>query len=261
MDLRGYLEVAEKVTDEAEAMFVAGLGASPAEIKAAGDFATQVDLEVEATVRHLLRESTGIGVFGEEAGGDYDESAVWVVDPIDGTSNYAAGNPMCAILISLIIDGQPRVAVTSIPLLNRRLTAIDGEPVFVNGREQPLLTNRPPLVTQVGFSSVSSPHASGHPQGYRLDLLSRLATGPLRPRITGSVGIDLAFTAQGIFDAAVSFSPYMWDNAAGVALVRAAGGVVTDIDGAEWTPTSTGVVAGTPQAHEFIMGTMNELAG
>lgn len=259
MDLTRHLAVAETVADEAEAMFVAGLGADPSEFKLPGDFATHADLEIEATVREMLEEASGIHVYGEEAGGDYDPQAVWIVDPIDGTSNYAAGNPMCAILISLIVDGQPRVAVTSIPLLGRRLTMVDGGPVYVNGRPIEPIADRCELVSQVGFSSVSSPKTSGHSSGYRQEMLSRLASGPLRPRITGSVGVDLALTAQGIFDASVSFSPYVWDNAAGVALVRAAGGVVTDINGDAWHPQATGVVAGTPSAHAEIMGTMAEI--
>lgn len=260
MDLAQHLKVAEQVTTDAEVMFVDGLGASPAAFKPPGDFATDVDLEIEATVRRQLRERTGIEVYGEEGGGPSHEEEIWVVDPIDGTSNYAAGNPLCAILISLITRGQPRVAVISIPLLKRRFTAIDGGAVFLNGRPIPPIVNRSELVTQVGFSSVSSPQTSGHTKTYRLDMLSRLASGPLRPRITGSIGVDLALTAQGVFDAAVSFSPYVWDNAAGVALVRAAGGVVTDIEGNDWSPASTGVIAGTPRAHQEIMSTMNEIA-
>lgn len=256
MDLRAMLALAERVVDEAEAMFVAGLGADPAEFKGPGDFATEVDLEIESSVRALL-EDTDIPVYGEEAGGAYSSDAVWVVDPIDGTSNYAAGNPMCAILLSLLVEDQPVLAVTSLPLLHRRLTVVSGGPLMVNGREAPALTRRHRMVTQVGFSSVSSRSRSPFTSDERLEMLGILAAGSLRPRITGSVGADLALTAQGIFDGAISFSPYVWDNAAGVALVRAAGGVVTDIDGRDWTPDSTGVVAGTPEVHAELMSTIN----
>lgn len=258
-DLQSLLAIAERVVDEAEAIFIAGLGADPVEIKQPGDFATEVDLEIESTVRRMLIEETGIPVYGEEAGGAYTPSAVWIIDPIDGTSNYAAGNPMCAILLSLVLDDQPRIAVSSIPMLYRRLTTIDGESVRVNRRTIPPIGDRNRLVAQIGFSSVASPIKSPFSTTVRQRMLGFLADGPMRPRITGSVGVDLALTAQGIFDGAISFSPYMWDNAAGVAHVRAAGGIVTDVYGEPWSPRSTGVIAGTPSAHAEIMSTINKI--
>jgi len=257
MDARELLAVAEAVCDDAERMFIDGVGSDPAAMKSPGDFATEVDLAIEAYLRQALTQFTGIPVLGEEAGGNYSHDAVWIVDPIDGTANYAAGNPMCAILISLLVDDRPVAAVTSMPLIGRRLTAFEGGPVRLNGRPITPLTEADQLVAQVGFSSVASQVRSQFPSLLRQGLLAELAATYLRPRITGSVGVDLAFTAQGIFGGAVSFSPHVWDNAAGVMLIRANGGVVTDIEGNEWTPRSIGVVAGTARAHEAIMSTMD----
>ncbi|MGD7000939.1 inositol monophosphatase family protein [Corynebacterium halotolerans] len=259
MDSGELLKVAETVVAEAERMFIGGLGADPFELKAEGDFATEVDLKIETHLRRRLTELTAIPVFGEEAGGQKRQPMVWVVDPIDGTANYAAGNPMCSILVSLLVDGQPVVAVTAIPLLGRRLSAHEGSPLFLNGQPATPLRDRDKRVAQIGFSSVGSPLNSQFPSLVRQGLLSRLAETYLRPRITGSVGVDLAFTAQGIFGGAVSFSPHVWDNAAGVMLVRAAGGVVTDTEGRPWTPESAGVVAGNAQAHADILSTMDEI--
>lgn len=258
-DLQALLAIAERVVGEAEAIFIAGLGTDLVEFKQPGELATEIDLEIEATVRRMLGEETGLPVYGEESGGEYASEAVWIVDPIDGTSNYAAGNPMCAILLSLVLDGQPRLAVSSIPMLQRRLTSVEGGPVHVNNRALPPIGDRGRLVSQIAFSSVASPVKSPFTTTFRQQMLGLLAGGPMRPRITGSVGVDLALTAQGIFDGAISFSPYMWDNAAGVALVRAAGGLVTDIYGDPWSPRSTGVIAGTPSAHAEIMGTIDQI--
>lgn len=253
------LKVAEAAVAEAERMFIGGLGADPFESKPAGDFATEVDLAIEQHLRRRLTEATGIPVLGEEAGGSVHQKQVWVVDPIDGTTNYAAGNPMCSILVSLLIEGQPVVAVTAIPMLGRRLSAHTGSPLFVDGAAVTPLHDRDKRVAQIGFSSVASPTNSRFPSSVRQGLLSKLAETYLRPRITGSVGVDLAFTAQGIFGGAVSFSPNVWDNAAGVMLIRAAGGVVTDIGGKPWCPDSTGVVAGNPEAHAAILDTMAKI--
>ncbi|AGF72835.1 inositol monophosphatase family protein [Corynebacterium halotolerans] len=258
-DARELLAIAEAIVDDAERMFLAGVGADPSQLKQPGDFTTDVDLAIEDHLRRTLTRMTGLPVYGEESGGTLDHRAVWVVDPVDGTSNYAAGNPMCAILVSLLVDNQPVAAVTSMPMLHRRLTAFEGSPLLVNGRAASPLTESSPLIAQVGFSSVASPLDSPISSIVRQGLLSDLAETFLRPRITGSVGVDLAFAAQGIFGGAVSFSPYVWDNAAGVMLVRAAGGVVTDIEGKAWTPGATGVIAGTRAAHEEIMSTMNRI--
>ena len=92
---RELLAVAEAVVGDAERVFRSSIGAEPIIAKGAGDFATETDVEIEQRVRQTLAERTGLPVFGEERGGSLDEDTVWVVDPVDGTSNFSAGNP-CA---------------------------------------------------------------------------------------------------------------------------------------------------------------------
>ncbi|MCZ9308366.1 inositol monophosphatase family protein [Corynebacterium uberis] len=249
---------AQEILDETQSHFLACVGSRPAWLKAPGDFATKADLDIEAFLRRRLTEATGIPVLGEETGGTLGTDPVWVVDPIDGTANFAAGNPLCAILVSLLIDAQPVLGLTAVPVLHRRLSAIAGGPLLVDGTPMPPLRDSSNLTAQVGFSSVASPDDSSFPSMVRQGLLARLAETYLRPRITGSVGVDLAFVAQGIFGGAVSLSPHVWDNAAGVALIRAAGGVVTGVDGEEWTADSEGVVAGTRSAHAAIMDAIRQ---
>lgn len=257
-ELRELYHIAEAVMDSAERQFIHGIGAAPALMKRPGDFATEMDLKIEREVRSALSAMTGLPVVGEEFGGGED-GPHWVVDPVDGTANYAAGNPMSSILLSLMVDGQPVLGLSSLPMTNQRFGAFEGSPLFINGQPQPPLAERPSVAAHVGFSSVSSPANSGISSLLRQGLLAELTRTYLRPRITGSVGVDLAYTAAGIFGGAVSFSPFVWDNAAGVLLVRAAGGVVTDLHGEPWTPKSTGCVVGTERAHETILKTLQAL--
>lgn len=91
------------------------------------------------------------------------------------------------------------------------------------------------------------------PSNQRVELAGELTRIGLRPRISGSVGVDLAFAAQGIYQAAVSFSPHVWDNAAGILLARSAGAVATAGDGSRWEPGKTGAVVGNPSAHAAVM--------
>ena len=255
-----YLEIAESVVDEARELFISHLGAAPALFKASGDFATEADLAIEKLMRSRLTRETGIPVYGEEQGGDLNSSACWVVDPIDGTSNYSSGNPNCSILVSLILNGQPVVAVTDIPLMNRRLTGVDGSPVYLNGQELPPIGTDTTAASQVGVGSVRSPDSERFPADVRLNMIATLADTDLRPRISGSVGVDFAFVAQGIYQAAVSFSPHLWDNSAGILLSRCAGAVVTGPDGEPWTMDAVGVIAGTRRAHKIALSTMRSVS-
>ncbi|MDO4928375.1 MAG: inositol monophosphatase family protein [Corynebacterium sp.] len=254
-DLMQHYHIALQLVAAAAAQFRAGLGAPPAVEKRPGDFATECDENIEAFLRAELTKATHIPVFGEEAGGDWG-TPMWVIDPIDGTANFAAGNPMCAILLSLIVDAQPVLGITSLPMLGQCFSAYGDSPLMLNNA--PLPPRGHNEIAHVGFSSISSPADSLFPTWLRQHLLSDLADSYLRPRITGSVGIDLAYTAAGIFDGAFSFSPNIWDNAAGITLLRASGKLVTDHLGNPWTMQSPAVIAGNPMAHEFLLEIMQE---
>lgn len=253
MNLTDLLAIAHAVIDDAEAMFLAGGGRDRIHSKGGGDFATHTDLEIERHLRDMLTLLTGISVYGEELGGRDESAPQWVIDPIDGTSNFAAGNPMSAILLSLVVDQQPVLAIASLPSLRYRLHAVEGGPLYVNGKLHSPQTVDNPILVQLGFGSIASPTDSRFPTQLRHDLLGELIDQFPRLRITGSVGVDLAFVALGIFGGAVTFSPHLWDNAAGVLLVRAAGGTVTGLDGQPWSGTSRGVVAGHPDVHRIIL--------
>ena len=94
MEPRELVAFAEAAVDQVEPIFRSGLGAQPARFKGQGDFATEVDLVIEQQLRDILTQMTGISVYGEESGGSVLDT-VWVVDPMDGTANYSAGNPGC----------------------------------------------------------------------------------------------------------------------------------------------------------------------
>ncbi|MDY3127642.1 MAG: inositol monophosphatase [Corynebacterium sp.] len=245
--------IAQAAVDDVEQMFIDGLGAPPALFKGEGSFATEVDLGIEKQLRTVLTQLTGIPVLGEEAGGG-DNSTMWVVDPIDGTANYAAGNPLCGIVVALVYESKPVVAVASFPLLHRRLVACEGEKLSSWGG--------PVSGFGGGPQALNYADSRGHIGCSTLipaELLDDLRGLGLRPRMTGSVALDSAFVAQGVFDGAINFSPYPWDNAAGALFVRAAGGVATDPEGQPWTMASKGLVVGTAQVHGAIMDSLTRV--
>jgi myo-inositol-1(or 4)-monophosphatase len=254
MDVHTLVAQASAILDDAVEPFLAGHRADSAVRKKGNDFATDVDLAIERQVVAALVEATGIGVHGEEFGGSaVDSPWVWVLDPVDGTFNYAAGSPMAGILLGLLRRGEPVAGLTWLPFMDQRYTAGAGGPLHKNGVPQPPLTSIDLADALVGVGSFSADARGRFPGRYRIALLENLSRVSSRLRMHGSTGLDLAFVADGILGAAVSFGGHVWDHAAGVALVHAAGGVVTDLAGEPWTPASDSAVAAGPAAHAEIL--------
>ena len=170
-DLDALVAEAAAILDAAAKPFIEGHRADSAVQKKGNDFATEVDLAIERQVVEALTRETGIEVHGEEFGGaDVDSPLVWVLDPIDGTFNYAAGSPMAAILLGLLRDGEPVAGLTWLPFTGERFTGVVGKPLRSNGVEQPSLAARGRWPTP---SSGSAPSTSTPAAGCRAATGSR----------------------------------------------------------------------------------------
>jgi myo-inositol-1(or 4)-monophosphatase len=254
MDLDALVGEASAILDAAAEPFLAGHRADSAIAKKGDDFATEVDLAIERQVVAALVAGTGIEVHGEEFGGVAVESPwVWVLDPIDGTFNYAAGSPMASILLALLHDGDPVAGLTWLPFTGERFTAVAGGPLMKNGALRPSLAPAKLADSLVGVGTFSADSRGRFPGRYRLAALENLSRVSSRLRMHGSTGIDLAYVADGILGGAISFGGHVWDHAAGAALVRAAGGVVTNLAGEPWTPASRSALAAAPGVHAEIL--------
>ncbi|MDT5012381.1 MAG: monophosphatase [Mycobacterium sp.] len=254
VDLDALVAEAATILDKAAERFVAGRGADSAVRKKGKDFATEVDLAIEREVVAALVSATGIDVHGEEFGGaDINSPWVWVLDPIDGTFNYAAGLPFAAILLGLMRDGEPVAGLTWVPFTGERFTAVAGGPLRCNGVELPPLEPTEFEDAVVGVGTFNVEWRGRLPGRYRLAVIEQLSRVTSRIRIHGATGIDLAYTAAGNLGGAISFGDHIWDHAAGVALVRAAGGIVTDLAGNQWTAQSRSVLAGEPRCHAQML--------
>ena len=139
---------------------------------------------------------------------------------------------MAAILLGLLHDGEPVAGLTWLPFTDERYTAVVGGPLMKNGLPQPSLTPANACRLARSESARSTLDSRGRfPGRYRLAVLENLSRVCSRLRMHGATGIDLAYVADGILGGAISFGGDIWDHAAGVALVRAAGGIVTDLTG------------------------------
>jgi myo-inositol-1(or 4)-monophosphatase len=253
-DLEALVAQAAAILDAAAKPFVEGHRADSAVQKKGNDFATEVDLAIERQVVEALNAKTGIEVHGEEFGGaDVDSPLVWVLDPIDGTFNYAAGSPMAAILLGLVRDGEPVAGLTWVPFTGERFTGVVGRPLRSNGVEQPQLAPRKLADSIVGVSTFNVDSRGKVPGRYRLAVIEDLSRRCSRMRMHGATGIDFAYAASGILGGAISFGAHVWDHAAGVALVRAAGGIVTNLEGGAWTTKSRSVLVAAPGVHGELL--------
>jgi myo-inositol-1(or 4)-monophosphatase len=216
--------------------------------KSPGDWVSEADVASELEIREMLTRESSLPVFGEEAGGD-DFDTGWLVDPLDGTSNFVHGFDAVGVSIGLIENGVPVVGVVHAPLLDRTYCGARGVGAFRDERRL-RVADRAPAQAIV---------ATGFPFRHKdlLGVYEPAFAAALRTfedlRRAGSASLDLCWTAEGVFDGYFELALGPWDVAAGGIIVREAGGVVTDWagDDRDWLRTGN-VLAAPPGVHEVL---------
>lgn len=229
-ELSSALFAAEQAVEAATRLMVGGRSHVRALIdKGDYGFATAVDVEIERLIRERLAAAApAIPFLGEEGGGaGLDAERVWVLDPIDGTANYADGSPLCAVSLALLHGGLPVLGIVAAPLLGERYVALEGGGCWRNGTRvsAPQAAVGDPLVALSDFAFGHKHRASN---ALRIAVIQELVERRMRLRIHGSVALDLAWLAAGRIAATVALSNYAWDVSAGVLLAREAGAAVFD---------------------------------
>jgi myo-inositol-1(or 4)-monophosphatase len=221
---------------------------TPQQIRAKGDrdTVTDVDVKVEKELRaHLARLTPEIGFLGEEEGRTPtdDGGVVWTLDPIDGTSNFAHGLPLCAVSLGLVDNGQPIIGAITAPFLDLHYHAVRGHGAYANDERihASKTAELSKAIVSIGDYAVGD-HAHEKNQR-RIRLTALLAERVERVRMFGSAALDLAWVAHGRTDATIILSNKPWDTAAGVLLAREAGALVFDVSGEPHTFVSAATVA------------------
>ncbi len=244
-----FLEPAVEIAREAGAILLSEFS-RPVEISYKGevDIVTQADKRSEqAIVTFLRKRFPGHAIVAEEGGGQETNSRYrWHVDPLDGTTNFAHGYPCFAVSIGLEEDGELVAGVIYQPVAQELFTAAKGEGAWLNGK--PIrVSSIGRLATSLlstGFPSVK--RASNPNIHYYWDF-TLLSHGVRRD---GSAALDLASVACGRFDGFWEFGLHSWDTAAGVLLVREAGGRVTTFSGQDYRPGDHETLASNGLVHE-----------
>ena len=226
------------------------------ETKGDSDFVSRIDRGAESLIRDTLApDGRQFTFIGEESAPDtvIGPGLTFIVDPLDGTTNYLHGFPAYAVSIGALVDGVIAAGVVIDIPRGECYTAVrnggafrDGAPIHVSAITDPALSL---IATGVPFRK---PEQIAR---YLAQLPKVLATTS-GIRRAGAAAIDLAHVACGRVDAFWELRLAPWDVAAGLLLVREAGGVVTDYDGAPSVPAFAGLVAGNPTMHAWLLATV-----
>jgi myo-inositol-1(or 4)-monophosphatase len=209
------------------------------------DLVTDADLASQRTIRsYLLDRFPGHGLLGEvaDAGGHRpgtDAPPTWIVDPIDGTTNYVHDCPLYCISIGLEIKGELVVGVIYDPPRDEMFHAARGQGAWLNDRRLHVsrIDRLDHALLATGFPA--DPAA----QSRSLDWWRYFSGRAQSLRRTGSTALNMAYVAAGRFDGYWAFDNHVWDVAGGAVLIREAGGVISNADGSEYDPYTADAVA------------------
>jgi myo-inositol-1(or 4)-monophosphatase len=187
---------------------------------------TEMDTAAETLIKEIIESRHGPSTFlGEEFGGNPElRELTWVIDPIDGTVNYAHGVPIYCVSIGAVRNDQPLVGVIYNPNTSEMFTAIKGGGAYLNGKRLKVSANgellKAILVTGFPYNVMENPFGC-------IDAFVDFLRMGVPVRRLGSAALDLAYTAAGRFDAYWEVALNYWDVAAGILMVLEAGGMVT----------------------------------
>jgi myo-inositol-1(or 4)-monophosphatase len=214
-------------------------------IKGPANFVTTADHRAEETIFvELSKARADYGFLMEERGEitGADKSHRWIVDPLDGTTNFLHGIPMFAISIGLEREGQLVAGVIYNPISDEMFTAEKGKGAYLNDKRRLRVAARKSISDAVVATGIPHRGRPGHP-GFLKEMQTVMAevTGIRR---TGSAALDLAWTAAGRFDGYWERNIKPWDMAAGLCILRESGGTAIDLSGGDNMLETGGVLAG-----------------
>lgn len=222
------------------------------EVKGHNDFVSHVDKGAEKIIVEALKTVVPeAGFIAEEGTEKQDNNPVkWVIDPLDGTTNFIHGVPLFSISIALLVEKEPIVGVVYEINLDEMFTAVKGGGTFLNG--EPISVSKSRTVKDSLFGT-GFPYYDYHLLDEYLELFKHLMKNSHGIRRPGSAATDLAYVAAGRFDGFYEYCLSPWDVAAGVLLVREAGGVVSNFSGEDDAIFVQEIIATNPHIYsEFL---------
>lgn len=230
-------------------------------MKGPADFVSTADHKAEAAVRrHLVKARPGYGLLLEEGGevAGSDPHHRWIVDPLDGTSNFLHGLPHFAISIALESDGELTAAVVLDPIKGELFWAEKGAGAFLNDRRMRVSARRR---LAEALLATGAPFRGHGDRALFLAELDRAMSATAGVRRSGAASLDLAYVAAGRYEGFWERHLSPWDTAAGVLLVREAGGYLSEIEGGPWRLDSPSILVANDKLHREIVRLLSGTTG
>lgn len=249
---RGALEVATLAARQAaEILRERFTGEKRVAHKGRGNIVTQVDLEVERRLIELLREEyPDHSIMTEESQGFQGSSPyTWILDPLDGTRNFASGIPYFSVTVALARGEEAVVGIVHDPVRDELFWAEKGKGAFLNGSPIRVSARETVQSSVIGFDMGYNDEKARQ----ALQMVTALWPGMQTMRVMGSAALGITYVACGRLDLYFHHSLYPWDLASGLLLVEEAGGLITDSSGAPIGYTSKTAVAANPALHADFM--------
>lgn len=219
--------------------------------KSHADFVSEVDRAAERIIIETLLEAyPSHAILAEESGTQGSSEYVWIIDPLDGTTNFLHGVPQYAVSIALQHNGVLMQSVVYDPTKNDLFTATRGRGAFLNDKRIRVSKRKEMIDSLIGtgFPYTRFEHMDAYMEIFK-DVMQHTA-GLRRP---GAASLDLAWTAAGRYDGFFETGLKPWDIAGGALLITEAGGIVSDLAGAQNYLTSGHICAGNPNIHEHLI--------
>lgn len=251
--LKNYLEIAARTAEKAGLFLLEGLDQKKViSYKGQVDLVTAYDKKSEEIIfEELNRHFPEFSFMAEEViNRDNSSDFCWVVDPLDGTTNFAHGLPIFCVSIALTFKGEVVAGVVFDPTRNEMFTAGQGLGAFLNGQRIKVSStaelDKSLLATGFPYDVRTSPNNN-------LEHFSRFAVRAQAVRRCGSAALDLCYVACGRFDGFWEMKLKPWDLAAGSLMVKEAGGVTTDFQGEPFSLRSSDIVASNGLIHKEML--------
>lgn len=250
MELSKDLDLAIRAAQAASTIIKEGFGkVQSVKEKEGKGFVTEIDTAAEKAILGILQSGSTYSIYSEEAGklsGSTDGE--WVIDPLDGTTDFMHGIPLFAVSIALKKENKIALGVVMHPMTGEIFYAERGAGAFCDG--EPIHVSATPTLA----SAIVVPNR-GYGDWSRdnyIELVRRLAASSVI-RNLGTTALELAYLAAGKVDVFVCSGDELYDHAAGIVIVEEAGGRVTDWDGKEWDPSNVFVSATNAHLHDEVL--------
>jgi myo-inositol-1(or 4)-monophosphatase len=251
------LEIANLAAEAAGGVLVEKYG-HLSKIKKKGeiDLVTEADIEAEKAIMEIIvKNFPGDTLIAEESGPKKEGSdRIWIIDPLDGTTNFAHEFPFFAVSLALQVKGDIILGIVHSPCMKEYFEAVRGSGAFLN--KKPIRVSRTKDVSE-SLLATGFPYDI-HDNPYEtMELFSRMLVKAQGLRRPGSAAMDLCYVAAGRFDGFWEQGLKPWDTAAGILIVEESGGRVTTFDGSRFSPFSDTIIASNGPIHDELMGIIN----